>query len=91
MNPSPGRVARNLGLQNHHWANWPRLMNPPNALAILALGMSDARSPAAAGHELAVGLGALPDRGARFYAVLTKVKGMGTFPIRAFAHLTTAI
>lgn len=35
------------------------------------------------------GLEALPDRGARFYAVPVKVKGMGTFPIRAFARLTT--
>ncbi|MGI8955591.1 MAG: cyclase family protein [Chthoniobacterales bacterium] len=34
------------------------------------------------------GLDALPDRGARFYAVPVKVKGMGTFPIRAFARLT---
>ncbi|CAN5492307.1 cyclase family protein [soil metagenome] len=34
------------------------------------------------------GLEALPDRGARFYAVPVKVKGMGTFPIRAFARLT---
>ena len=32
------------------------------------------------------GLGALPDRGARFYAVPVKVKGMGTFPVRAFAR-----
>ncbi len=30
------------------------------------------------------GLAALPDRGARFYAVPVKVKGMGTFPVRAF-------
>ena len=36
------------------------------------------------------GLEALPDRGARFYAVPVKVKGMGTFPVRAFARLTTA-
>ena len=36
------------------------------------------------------GLDALPDSGARFYAVPVKVKGMGTFPIRAFARLTTA-
>ena len=35
------------------------------------------------------GLHTLPDRGARFYAVPVKVKGMGTFPIRAFARLTT--
>ena len=33
------------------------------------------------------GLAALPDRGARFYAVPVKVKGMGTFPVRAFAWL----
>ena len=33
------------------------------------------------------GLGALPDHGARFYAVPVKVKGMGTFPVRAFARL----
>jgi kynurenine formamidase len=33
------------------------------------------------------GLEALPDRGARFYAVPVKVKGMGTFPVRAFARV----
>ena len=33
------------------------------------------------------GLVSLPDRGARFYAVPVKVKGMGTFPVRAFARL----
>ena len=33
------------------------------------------------------GLAALPERGARFYAVPVKVKGMGTFPVRAFARL----
>ena len=33
------------------------------------------------------GLHALPDSGARFYAVPVKVKGMGTFPVRAFARL----
>ena len=33
------------------------------------------------------GLDALPDRGARFYAVPVKVKGMGTFPVRAFARV----
>ncbi|NOT10201.1 MAG: cyclase family protein [Gemmatimonadales bacterium] len=31
------------------------------------------------------GLGALPDAGARFFAVPVKVKGMGTLPVRAFA------
>jgi kynurenine formamidase len=33
------------------------------------------------------GLAALPDRGARFFAVPVKVKGMGTFPVRAFARV----
>jgi arylformamidase len=32
-------------------------------------------------------LTAVPDRGARFFAVPVKVKGMGTFPVRAFATL----
>ncbi len=32
-------------------------------------------------------LSALPDRGARFFAVPVKVKGMGTFPVRAFAMI----
>jgi kynurenine formamidase len=33
------------------------------------------------------GLGAVPERGARFFAVPVKVKGMGTFPVRAFAKV----
>jgi arylformamidase len=32
-------------------------------------------------------LGALPDAGFRFFAVPPKVKGMGSFPVRAFARL----
>jgi arylformamidase len=32
-------------------------------------------------------LESIPDRGARFFAVPVKVKGMGTFPVRAFAKL----
>jgi kynurenine formamidase len=31
------------------------------------------------------GLRDVPDRGARFYAVPVKIKGFGTFPVRAFA------
>ena len=31
------------------------------------------------------GLEQLPDQGARFFAVPPKVRGMGTFPVRAFA------
>jgi arylformamidase len=33
------------------------------------------------------GLAAVPDRGARFFAVPVKVKGMGSFPVRAFVKL----
>jgi kynurenine formamidase len=33
------------------------------------------------------GLGGVPARGARFYAVPVKVRGFGTFPVRAFAEL----
>ena len=32
-------------------------------------------------------LGDVPDRGARFFAVPVKVKGMGTFPVRAFVRV----
>ena len=35
--------------------------------------------------EHLTGLGGLPDQGFRFSAVPPKVKGMGTFPVRAFA------
>lgn len=34
--------------------------------------------------EHMTGLGGLPERGARFFAVPAKVKGFGTFPVRAF-------
>jgi arylformamidase len=33
------------------------------------------------------GLDAVPERGARFFAVPVKVKGMGTFPVRAFVKI----
>lgn len=41
------------------------------------------------GHEIAIvehmrGLAAVPDEGGRFFAVPAKVKGFGTFPVRAF-------
>jgi kynurenine formamidase len=44
------------------------------------------------GAEIPIGehltcLDRLPDRGFRFSAVPPKVKGMGTFPVRAFALL----
>jgi kynurenine formamidase len=34
------------------------------------------------------GLAAVPDQGSRFTAVPVKVKGMGTFPVRAFVSVT---
>jgi kynurenine formamidase len=34
------------------------------------------------------GLGQLPDTGARFFAVPVKFKGVGTFPVRAFAAVS---
>jgi kynurenine formamidase len=37
--------------------------------------------------EHMTGLGALPDNGFRFTAAPPKVRGMGTFPVRAFASL----
>jgi arylformamidase len=33
------------------------------------------------------GLAAVPEHGARFFAMPVKVKGFGTFPVRAFAML----
>ena len=44
------------------------------------------------GAEIPIGehlcnLGALPDRGFRFSAVPPKVRGMGTFPVRAYARV----
>ena len=41
------------------------------------------------GHDIPIvehlrGLGSLPDRSSRFFAVPVKVKGFGTFPVRAF-------
>src|SRR5262249_35384156 len=35
------------------------------------------------------GLGELPERGARFFAVPAPIKGLGSFPVRAFAAVET--
>jgi arylformamidase len=37
--------------------------------------------------EHMMGLGQVPDEGFRFSAVPPKVRGMGTFPVRAYAVL----
>ena len=39
--------------------------------------------------EHLTGLGELPERGARFFAVPPKVSGFGTFPVRAFAMIAS--
>ena len=46
------------------------------------------------GHDIPIvehlcGLGELPDRSFRFFAVPVKVRAFGTFPVRSFAILTT--
>src|SRR4029078_6258437 len=41
--------------------------------------------------EHMTGLGQLPDQGFRFSAVPPKVRGMGTFPVRAYAVLDQGI
>ena len=46
------------------------------------------------GHDIPIvehlcGLGELPDRGFKFFAVPVKVRAFGTFPVRSFAILTT--
>jgi kynurenine formamidase len=40
--------------------------------------------------EHMTGLDLLPEAGARFFAVPVKVKGMGTFPVRAFGLIERA-
>lgn len=61
--------------------------------------IDDTRKPARPVHTILLGadvpigehmtnLGAVPDSGFRFSAVPPKIKGMGTFPVRAFAVLS---
>lgn len=48
------------------------------------------RAAGTPGVEHLAGLEALPRRGFRFFAVPVKVRGMGTFPVRAFARVDAA-
>jgi kynurenine formamidase len=68
----------------------------PALVGIDSLNIDDTADKARPAHSLLLGqeialcehmtnLSALPDRGARFFAVPPKVRGMGTFPVRAFA------
>jgi len=73
-----------------------RLVEAGAALVgIDSLNLDDDTDGARPAHTLLLGagipivehltkLGALPDRGGRFFAVPVKVKGMGSFPVRAF-------
>ena len=65
-------------------------------VGIDSLNIDDAADGARPAHSLLLGagipivehlcnLGAVPDAGFRFYAVPPRVKGMGSFPVRAFA------
>lgn len=68
-------------------------------VGIDSLNIDDTADGARPAHTLFLGAGipivehltnlaALPDRGFRFYAVPPPVKGMGSFPVRAFAKVT---
>lgn len=65
-------------------------------VGIDSLNIDDDKDGARPAHTILLGagvaivehmtnLGALPDHGARFFAVPPRVKGMGSFPVRAFA------
>lgn len=67
-------------------------------VGIDSLNIDDAGDGTRPAHTLLLGagipivehmtnLGALPDAGFRFFAVPAKVKGMGSFPVRAFARV----
>ncbi|MBW2408429.1 MAG: cyclase family protein [Deltaproteobacteria bacterium] len=64
-------------------------------VGIDSLNIDDTADPGRPAHSILLGadipilehlcnLGALPDRGFKFFAVPVKVKGLGSFPVRAF-------
>ncbi len=57
-------------------------INVGMARGVVILTIADAGIPIV---EHMCNLGALPPNGFKFFAVPVKVKGMGTFPVRAFA------
>ena len=65
-----------VGIDSHNIDD-TRVRTRPVHTALLAAGIPIC--------EHMTGLGALPDAGFRFAAVPPKVKGMGTFPVRAYA------
>ena len=67
-------------------------------MGIDSLNIDDDKDGARPAHTILLGagipivehlcnLGALPQSGFRFFAVPVKVKGMGSFPVRAFAAI----
>ncbi len=68
-----------VGIDSHNIDDTSHPRRPVHSL-LLAAGIP-------IGEHLA-GLGQLPDSGFRFSAVPPKIKGMGTFPVRAFAVLS---
>ena len=70
----------------------------PALVGIDSLNIDDDKDGTRPAHTILLGagiaivehmtnLGALPDSGFRFYAVPPRVKGMGSFPVRAFARV----
>jgi kynurenine formamidase len=72
------RGARLVGIDSHNIDD-TRVRTRPVHTALLGAGIVIC--------EHMTNLGALPDRGFRFSAAPPKVKGMGTFPVRAYAVL----
>lgn len=72
------RGARLVGIDSHNIDD-TRARSRPVHTALLGAGVLVC--------EHMTGLDALPESGFTFYAVPPKVKGMGTFPVRAFALL----
>jgi arylformamidase len=68
-----------VGIDSHNIDDTRRPKRPVHSL-LLGAGIP-------IGEHL-TGLGQLPDSGFRFSAVPPKIKGMGTFPVRAFAVLS---
>ena len=72
------RGARLVGIDSHNIDD-TRTRSRPVHTILLGAGVLIC--------EHMTGLGKLPGDGFRFYAVPPRVKGMGTFPVRAFALL----
>jgi arylformamidase len=72
------RGARLVGIDSHNIDDTRRRSRPVHTVLLGANVLI---------CEHMTNLGALPERGFRFFAVAPKVAGMGTFPVRAFAQI----